>query len=151
MGQLRVIGDIGGTNARFALASDGAYRFLQYLAVADYPSFQDALGAYLGQLPDALRPEAGAFAVAGPVADGRAVLTSSRFRILVRVPGQQDGVMPSGRSMQIFPDRPLAFIQSQVTPMVMLAQPGNDGGRPRSHGTGRITGWMQTRLSGPQR
>lgn len=79
MERLRVIGDIGGTNARFALASGGAYTHVEHLPVAGHPSFQDALGAYLDGLPHGLRPEAGAFAVAGPVAGGRAVLTNSRW------------------------------------------------------------------------
>ena len=76
---LRVIGDIGGTNARFALASGGAYTHMEHLPVADHPSFQDALGTYLDRLPLGLRPETGAFAIAGPVAGGRAVLTNSRW------------------------------------------------------------------------
>lgn len=79
MEALRVIGDIGGTNARFALASGGVYSHLEHLPVADHPFFQDALRAYLDTLPHGLRPGAGAFAVAGLVAGGRAVLTNSRW------------------------------------------------------------------------
>ena len=64
MGDLRVIGDIGGTNARFAVASGGSYSQLKHVEVRRYASLHDALTDYLAALPGAQRPTSGALAVA---------------------------------------------------------------------------------------
>src|SRR6266550_2865387 len=64
---LRLIGDIGGTNARFAIAENGAYRQLKHVEVDRHPSLHDALSAYLKALPDAERADlSGALAIVGP-------------------------------------------------------------------------------------
>ncbi len=76
MGGLRVIGDIGGTNARFALAQDGAYQNLVHVEVAQYPSLHDALTAYIDRLPPSRRPTEGALAIAGPVFGDKIALTN---------------------------------------------------------------------------
>ena len=48
----RLIADIGGTNARFALVEpDGAVRDERYLLVRDYPDLAAAAEAYLGGRP----------------------------------------------------------------------------------------------------
>ena len=68
MGGRRIIGDIGGTNARFAIAEGGKYRELMHVEVARFGSLHDALTDYLNGLPPALRSGFdGALAVAGPV------------------------------------------------------------------------------------
>src|SRR5215471_20863667 len=65
---LRLIGDIGGTNARFAIAENGTYRELKHVEVDRYPSLHDALSDYLGTLSQGERAQlAGALAIAGPV------------------------------------------------------------------------------------
>jgi glucokinase len=46
LNSLRVIGDIGGTNARFAVAEDGKYRHLKHVEVSQYASLHDALTDY---------------------------------------------------------------------------------------------------------
>jgi glucokinase len=51
MTALRVIGDIGGTYARFAVAEHGKYSELQHLSVSKYATLKDALGEYLDALP----------------------------------------------------------------------------------------------------
>src|SRR5271156_1243164 len=56
LGGLRVIGDIGGTNARFALAQNGAYQNLVHVEVGQYASLHDALTAYIEGLAPSLRP-----------------------------------------------------------------------------------------------
>ena len=76
MAALRLIGDIGGTNARFAVAEDGKYRELRHVAVSKYATLQEALADYLLALPDGVRPTCGALAVAGPVSLGRVELTN---------------------------------------------------------------------------
>jgi glucokinase len=63
----RLIGDIGGTNARFAISDGTGYANLNTLAGTDYPSFEAAIAAYLDKLPASERPREAAFAIAGPI------------------------------------------------------------------------------------
>ena len=69
MTQAWLVGDIGGTNARFALAEHGggrpALREVRVLAAADFASVQQAARHYLEPL--AVRPSRAALAVACPV------------------------------------------------------------------------------------
>jgi len=77
MGGRRIIGDIGGTNARFAIAEGGKYHELMHVEVARFGSLHDALTDYLNGLPPALRSGLdGALAVAGPVFGDRVALTN---------------------------------------------------------------------------
>jgi glucokinase len=76
MNALRVIGDIGGTYARFAVAERGTYNELQHLSVSKYATLKDALGEYLDALPRDMRPTRGALAVAGPVSGDEVQLTN---------------------------------------------------------------------------
>ncbi len=74
-----LLGDIGGTNARFALSRGGRIRARETLAVADYPGVDEALAAALERL-GAPRVSALRLAVAGVVANGRARLTNGAWR-----------------------------------------------------------------------
>lgn len=74
-----LLGDIGGTNARFALSRGGRICARETLAVADYPGVEDALAAALERL-GAPRVSALRLAVAGVVAGGRARLTNGAWR-----------------------------------------------------------------------
>ena len=58
----KLIADIGGTNARFALVNDNRISDIEVLSCADYKSPAEAARAYLGKR--GARPETGAFAVA---------------------------------------------------------------------------------------
>lgn len=62
-----LIADIGGTNARFALADAQGYGDEVVLSVADYPGIVEATNAYLERVKPASRPVRAAFAIAGPV------------------------------------------------------------------------------------
>jgi glucokinase len=64
-----LIGDIGATNARFAVLKDGVATLIKILPVASYASLHDAIQAYFEGLDDGgqKRPKIGAVAVAGPV------------------------------------------------------------------------------------
>jgi glucokinase len=62
-----LIGDIGGTNARFGILRDGEATEVRVLEVNEYPSLGDAARAYLAGIEGA-PPKRGALAVAGPVA-----------------------------------------------------------------------------------
>lgn len=75
-----LVADVGGTNARFALAkADGRISDAKTLKVADHPTFESALGGYLATLTD--RPQSACFAVAGPVTRGRADFTNSPWTV----------------------------------------------------------------------
>jgi glucokinase len=76
-----LLGDIGATNVRFALLSNGILGPIEWLTVAEFAQFADAVDAFLVRhcrhvsVPEAL------FAVAGPVADDRCMLTNCRWTI----------------------------------------------------------------------
>lgn len=76
-----LLGDIGATNARFALLTNGALGPIESIAVADYPHFTDAIEAFL-QRHDSRMPVAGAvLAVAGLVEAERCALTNCSWLI----------------------------------------------------------------------
>ncbi|MBB4660071.1 glucokinase [Parvularcula dongshanensis] len=71
-----LVADIGGTNARFAIAeAGGSVTDARTLAVADYPRFEDAVANYLAGVAGA--PDMACFAVAGPAAGGEVSFTNS--------------------------------------------------------------------------
>src|SRR3989442_391470 len=76
-----LLGDIGATNARLALLSNGVLGPIKCLTVAEFPRFTDAVNAFLDchcrqmSVPEAL------LAVAGPVDEGRCVLTNCPWTI----------------------------------------------------------------------
>jgi glucokinase len=76
----RLVGDIGGTNARFALVDhDGAVRSERYLLVRDYPDLAAAAEAYLGSE----RVSEAVIAVATPVETDEIGFTNSPWRFSV--------------------------------------------------------------------
>ena len=76
-----LLADIGGTNARFAVLDDGVVGMMTHLRVRDYASFYGALDKFLGGLPERDRIGAAVIDVAGPVQNGRCVLTNSSWVI----------------------------------------------------------------------
>lgn len=74
---LRLIADIGGTNARFALVREGKpIGQALHLPAAQYPQFDDVLEAALSLLPGTEGVQEAAIAAAGPVAKGRIDVTN---------------------------------------------------------------------------
>jgi glucokinase len=72
-----LVGDIGGTNARFGLvAPDGTLLHSRVLADADYPGIADAIDAYLADRGGLPRPRRGAIAIASPVAGDEVRMTN---------------------------------------------------------------------------
>jgi len=83
-GALRLVADVGGTNARFALARhDGTCVAATNIRVAAYSTFDDALAAYLDHAgAEALKlVESAAFAAAGPVDRDVVKLTNAPWEI----------------------------------------------------------------------
>ncbi|MCZ4109504.1 glucokinase [Brevundimonas diminuta] len=80
---LFLVGDVGGTNARFALARnvDGrpVLEHVESFPAEIHPTFLDGVKAYLDGRP--LKPTGGVIAVAGPVTDGAIDLTNSPWRV----------------------------------------------------------------------
>ncbi|WP_028117319.1 glucokinase [Ferrimonas senticii] len=76
--QTLLVADVGGTNARFAIASDGASHITQVrrLASADFTSLSQALATYVASLPPTITLTGACLAVAGPVTAGSANLTN---------------------------------------------------------------------------
>src|SRR5690242_6408006 len=74
-----LLGDIGATNARFALLSNGAIGPVKTFRVADFARFNDVVRAFYDADPGSAsageRARSAILAVAGPVQDGRCVLT----------------------------------------------------------------------------
>ncbi len=90
----RLVVDVGGTNARFALAdgsgqlsSEAGYR------TADFASFAACLDAYLGSLGGE-KPVCCAIAAAGPVADGRVTLTNAAWIVERAATSERLGGVP---------------------------------------------------------
>lgn len=80
-----LVGDIGGTNARFALATAGAERFERSLDLrcADFATASDAIEHYLEQV-GAGPPAAICIAAAGAVIDGVIDVTNNHWRLAER-------------------------------------------------------------------
>ena len=76
---LTLLGDIGGTNARFALYDGHTLGPVANRAVADYAAPVDAIRDVLAGA-DGEYPQTAILAVAGPVEDGHATLTNGRWR-----------------------------------------------------------------------
>jgi len=77
-----LVGDVGGTHARFAVVDTGTtpWRIGDRVDLdADFPDFAGALRAYLDRAGLASLPHAAAVAVAGPVTAGRVVLTNRNW------------------------------------------------------------------------
>jgi len=87
-----LLGDIGGTNARFALVTDERLEPVETLPVADYPDIEQALAAFLDRHRNR-RPIFGAvLAVAGAVEANRSMLTNSGWVIDAARLGERFGL-----------------------------------------------------------
>jgi glucokinase len=77
---LRLVGDIGATNARFALLDPaGAFHRVRIMACDEHATIEDAVETYLAEEADpgdSERPQAAALAIAGPVTGDRITLTN---------------------------------------------------------------------------
>jgi glucokinase len=79
-----LLGDIGGSNARFALLSGAGVGPVEALAVKNHPLFADALEAFLRRHEARSAVSQALLAVAGPVEDGRCDLTNSTWAVDAR-------------------------------------------------------------------
>jgi len=101
----RLVGDVGGTRARFALfqpdgspdgGAGGGLQHIHVVATHECESLVEAVGDYLSQLPDGLaeRPRLAeaVFAVAGPVHGDRVQLTNCPWAVSIEETRRELGI-----------------------------------------------------------
>lgn len=77
-----LVGDVGGTNARFALIdSDGRVRNLHIYPAANFSSLNEIIADYLERTMGRKRPPRAVIAVAGPVVDGEIEFTNLDWQV----------------------------------------------------------------------
>ena len=77
-----LVGDVGGTNARFALVDqDRKVRYPKTYPAKDFASLDDAVCAYMKDTAGRKRPTRAAIAVAGPVVDGEIEFTNLDWQV----------------------------------------------------------------------
>lgn len=77
-----LVGDVGGTNARFALVDSlGHIRNPRSFACKDYPSLDAIVAEYIETTVGKKRPPKAVIAVAGPVLDGEIEFTNLDWRV----------------------------------------------------------------------
>ena len=77
-----LVGDVGGTNARFALVdSEGRVRNLHVYAADKYGSLAEVIADFLERTMGRKRPQRAVIAVAGPVMDGEIEFTNLDWQV----------------------------------------------------------------------
>jgi len=90
--QVRLVGDIGGTNARFAIVDEGdRLSHLRVLHCADFGGPEDALRQYF-ELEAVAPPPVAAFGIANPVTGDDVAMTNHRWRFSVEQLRQRLGL-----------------------------------------------------------
>ena len=79
-----LVGDIGGTHARFALVTQGVPELRRTYLCAHFPTILEAIESYLAEVKPKARPARIALAVAGPVLDGSIDFTNNGWRVSER-------------------------------------------------------------------
>jgi glucokinase len=88
-----LIGDIGATNARFALVlPDGSTSPPRLYALGEYKSIADAIAAYLAEAAPAAKPVEAVLAVASPVTGDRVALTNHAWAFSIEELRQHVGL-----------------------------------------------------------
>ncbi|MDL2353722.1 MAG: glucokinase [Pseudomonadota bacterium] len=89
----RLLADIGGTNARFALESAGGeLTHVRVLPCAAYASLSDALRAYLdAAVPAGARPDLAALAIANPVGGDQVAMTNHHWQFSIEAVRREFG------------------------------------------------------------
>jgi glucokinase len=84
-GTVWLVGDIGGTNARFGLvAPGGALLHTHTYAGDDYATIDEAIGAFLASRGDLPMPRAGALAIAAAITDDTISMTNHPWHFSLR-------------------------------------------------------------------
>ncbi|MDX1654397.1 MAG: glucokinase [Candidatus Competibacteraceae bacterium] len=122
----RLIADIGGTNARFALTgADGAIVRQQTLPCADYPGLTEAVEYYLAGVGEGARPREAAMAIATPITGDRITMTNHVWSFSIEETRQRLGL---GRLLMLNDFTALAMALPYLDPGD-LTQVGGDESR----------------------
>jgi glucokinase len=78
-GEQTLLGDVGGTTARFAVLMDDILSPIDHLPVSQHRSMIDAIDSFLRSRRDRNRISAAVLGVAAPVESGRSVLVNSQW------------------------------------------------------------------------
>lgn len=89
-----LVGDIGGTNARFAIADahNLSMSHVGYRRTADFAGIAEAIASYLADEAQGIRPTHAALAVACPVGDDQITLTNNHWAFSASALQQQLGL-----------------------------------------------------------
>jgi glucokinase len=89
----RLIADIGGTFARFALETEaGRFEHVRSLRCADHADFHAAVSSYLQQLPAGLSPRHAGVAIANPVEGDQVRMTNYHWQFSIEEMRQRLGL-----------------------------------------------------------
>jgi glucokinase len=88
---VRILADIGGTNARFALLSGGELAEIRVLHTGSYDSLSAAVNAYLGGLATPARPIDAAFDIAAPICSDEVDMVNSNWRFSIEAVRREFG------------------------------------------------------------
>lgn len=138
-----LIADIGGTNARFAVAAqDGTFLARRTYQTAEHPTVEAAARHFLAEAD--LAPESAAIAAAGPLKDGAIQLTNAAWRLeradLMRRFGFQDVLLVN--DMVAFAAG--ASIAPTTARTVVRPSPAGGATLVFALGTGLGTAWLET-------
>jgi glucokinase len=87
-----LVGDIGGTHARFGLVSpDSKVLYSRTLSDEDYPTIEAALAAFLEERGPLPMPRRGAIAIASPITGDQVAMTNHPWRFSIRALGERFG------------------------------------------------------------
>ncbi|MGB1539681.1 MAG: glucokinase, partial [Rickettsiales bacterium] len=86
MGDAILVGDIGGTNARFAILKNGTLplQSIGYRKTADYPHLHDAIHSYLSKEAHGETPVKACIAVACPAHEDTITFTNNNWSFSAR-------------------------------------------------------------------
>lgn len=135
-----LVGDVGGTNARFALAHVRAGAITidepKALPAADYPKAEDAVRAFLKGLKDEERPRFAVIAAAGPIEDGTVTFTNNTAWRFSERDLERDCGLAGVRLINDFAAQALAIDHLKASELHRIGPPG----KPEARATAAIVG-----------
>ena len=124
----RLIADIGGTYARFALeTAAGRFEHAASLRCADHPDFHSAVESYLASVPG-LRPEHAAVAIANPVEGDAVRMTNYHWQFSIEQMRERLGL----QTLVVVNDFTALAMALPRLPRQQVRQVGGGEARPHS-------------------
>jgi glucokinase len=120
-----VVGDIGATNARFALLSNGNLKEINSFEVAKFGQFADVLAMFIKEHCRDIPINRALLAIAGPVKDGQVVLTNSSWVVDV-------GQLQTAFGLQVRIVNDFEAVAYSLPSLTSTDLTGIGGGRPEA-------------------